>query len=409
MNTRSAVAACQFAGGGPTATDSTETNMANQSQNPLLKPYRLGDLPLRNRIVMAPLTRTRAQNGAHVPNDLMVEYYAQRASAGLIITEGTWVSEEAQGWYGVPGIYDNEQGEAWRRVTEAVHANDGKIFAQLWHQGGVSHHSFYPDGRQPAAPSAVDLEQLVHVRGGSVMSDVPRAMSKDDIKRTVLDFKNASRVAQDAGFDGVQLQAGFVYLINQFLHETTNRRTDEYGGSIENRSRLLFEVLDAVLEVWPSQRVGVKAGPMTNELGAFKSVESTLAVSEYVYERLSPYNLSHILLMRQMADLTGTPIEALSGDAVIHHFRRRYNGSLILNVGINAEHGARLISEGAGDLVAFGRDYIANPDLVERIAAGAPLNPGRPESYYGSSAIGYTDYPFLDQEVTNLVQAGREA
>jgi N-ethylmaleimide reductase len=388
---------------------SKEKNVQHHTQNALLSPYELGDLALKNRIVMAPLTRTRAENTGHAPNELMVEYYAQRASAGLIITEGTWVSEEAQGWYGVPGIYNNEQGEAWRRVTEAVHANGGKIFAQLWHQGGVSHHSFYPDGRQPAAPSAVDLEQLVHVRGGSVMSEVPRAMSKDDIKRTVLDFKNASRVAQEAGFDGVQLQAGFVYLINQFLHETTNRRTDEYGGSIENRSRLLFEVLDAVLEVWPSQRVGVKAGPMTNELGAFKSVESTLAVSEYVYERLSLYNLSHILLMRQMADLTGTPIEALSGDAVIHHFRKRYNGSLILNVGINAEHGARLISEGAGDLVAFGRDYIANPDLVERIASGAPLNPGRPENYYGSSAIGYTDYPFLHQEVTNLVQAGREA
>ncbi len=383
--------------------------MHHHAQNALFSPYELGDLALKNRIVMAPLTRTRAENAGHVPNELMVEYYAQRASAGLIITEGTWVSEEAQGWYGVPGIYNKEQGEAWRRVTEAVHARGGKIFVQLWHQGGVSHHSFYPDGRQPVAPSAINQEQQVHIRGGSVMSETPRAMSKEDIKRTVSDFKNASRVAQDAGFDGVQLQAGFVYLINQFLHETTNRRTDEYGGSIQNRSRFLFEVLDAVLEVWPSRRVGVKTGPMMNELGAFKAVDSTLAVGEYVYERLGPYNLSHILLMRQMADLTGTPIEALSGDAVIHHFRKRYDGSLILNVGINAEHGARLISEGAGDLVAFGRDYIANPDLVERIAAGASLNPGRPENYYGSSAVGYTDYPFLHQADSNLVPAGSEA
>lgn len=383
--------------------------MHNHAQNALLTPYRLGDLALKNRIVVAPLTRTRAENTGHVPNDLMVEYYAQRASAGLIVSEGTWVSEEAQGWYGVPGIYNKEQGEAWRKVTDAVHARGGRIFAQLWHQGGVSHHSLYPDGRQPVAPSAIGLEQRVHIRDGSVVSEVPRAMSKEDIQRTVQDFKNASRVAQGAGFDGVQLQAGFVYLINQFLHETANRRTDEYGGSIENRSRFLFEVLDAVLEVWPSQRVGVKVGPMTNELGAFKSVDSTLAVSEYVYERLAPYNLSHILLMRQMADLTGTPIEALSGDAVIHHFRKRYQGSLILNVGIDAEHGARLISEGAGDLVAFGRDYIANPDLVERIAAGAPLNPGRPENYYGSSAAGYTDYPFLHQEASNLVSAESHA
>lgn len=336
----------------------------------LLTPYQLGDLALKNRIVMAPLTRTRAENSGQVPTELMVEYYSQRASAGLIITEGTWVSEEALGWHGVPGIYNEEQGRAWRKITNAVHERGGRIFAQLWHQGGVSHHSFYPDGRQPVAPSAINPEQIVHVRGGSVMSDLPREMSKEDIKRTVSDYKHASLIARDAGFDGIQLQAGYVYLINQFLHETTNRRTDEYGGSIENRSRFLFEVLDAILEVWPSQRVGVKTGPMMNEQGVFKAVDSTLAVSEYVYERLGAYDLSHILLMRQMADLTGTPIEALSGDAVIYHFRKRYHGSLILNVGINAEHGARLIGEGAGDLVAFGRDYIANPDLVERIASG---------------------------------------
>jgi N-ethylmaleimide reductase len=374
-------------------------NVSNPSA--LLRPYRLGDLSLRNRIVMAPLTRTRAQNEGHVPNELMVEYYEQRASAGLIITEGTWVSEEAQGWYGVPGVYNEEQGQAWRRVTDAVHARGGRIFVQLWHQGGVSHHSFYPDHHLPVAPSAINPEQLVHIRGGTVMSGVPRAMSKEDIERTVSDFKSAARVAFDAGFDGIQLQAGYVYLFNQFLHETTNQRSDEYGGSIQNRSRFLFEVLDAVLEVWPSQRIGVKTGPMMNELGAFKAVDSTLAVSEYVYERLSPYNLSHILLMRQNADLTGTPIEALSGDAVVHHFRKRYDGSLILNVGINAEHASRLINEEAGDLVAFGRDYIANPDLVERITAGAALNPGRPEHYYGSSAAGYTDYPFFNQEATN--------
>jgi N-ethylmaleimide reductase len=338
----------------------------------------------------------------------MVEYYSQRASAGLIITEGTWVSEEAQGWYGVPGIYNEEQGQAWRKVTDAVHKRGGRIFAQLWHQGGVSHSSLHPDGRQAVAPSAINPEQLVHVRGGSVVSDLPRAMSREDIKRTVSDYKHASLIAREAGFDGIQLQAGYVYLINQFLHETTNRRTDEYGGNIENRSRFLFEVLNAVLEVWPSQRVGVKTGPMMNELGAFKAVDSTLAVSEYVYERLGPYNLSHALLMRQNADLAGTPIEALSGDAVIHHFRKRYDGSLILNVAINAEDGARLISEGAGDLVAFGRPYIANPDLVERIASGAPLNEGRPEGYYGSSSIGYTDYPFLTSEEPSPVPAMSE-
>lgn len=302
-----------------------------------------------------------------------------------------------------------EQGQAWRKVTDTVHARGGRIFVLLWHQGGVSHHSFYPDDRQPVAPSAINLEQQVHIRGGRVMSDIPRAMSREGIKRTVSDFKSASRIALEAGFDGIQLQAGYVYLFNQFLHESTNQRTDEYGGPIENRSRFLFEVLDAVLEAWPSQRVGVKHGPMMNELGAFKAVGSTLAVSEYVYEKLSSYDLSHALLMRQMADLTGTPIEALSGDAVIHHFRKRYKGSLIANAGIDAEHGAQLVSEGAADLVAFGRDYIANPDLVERIAIGTALNSGRPEYDYGSSAVGYIDYPFLGQQTSSHVSAEAQA
>lgn len=383
--------------------------MSNHVRNALLTPYQLGDLNLRNRIVMAPLTRTRAENPGHVPNDLTVEYYAQRASAGLIITEGTWVSEEAQGWYGVPGIYNERAGTGVAKGDRHRPRTRWADFRTALASGWVSHHSFYPDDRQPVAPSAINLEQQVHIRGGRVMSDIPRAMSREGIKRTVSDFKSASRIALEAGFDGIQLQAGYVYLFNQFLHESTNQRTDEYGGPIENRSRFLFEVLDAVLEAWPSQRVGVKHGPMMNELGAFKAVGSTLAVSEYVYEKLSSYDLSHALLMRQMADLTGTPIEALSGDAVIHHFRKRYKGSLIANAGIDAEHGAQLVSEGAADLVAFGRDYIANPDLVERIAIGTALNSGRPEYYYGSSAVGYIDYPFLGQQTSSHVSAGAQA
>jgi N-ethylmaleimide reductase len=222
-------------------------------------------------------------------------------------------------------------------------------------------------------------------------------MSLDDIKQAVKDFKHAARVARDAGFDGVQIQGGFVYLFQQFLHETTNRRSDRYGGSVENRGRLLFEALEAVLEVWPSNRVGIKAGPMMNERGAFRATDETIRMSEYVYRKMAGYRLSHRLLMRQMADLTGTPIEPMSGDAVVHHFRRIYSGTLVLNVGIDAHHGAQLISDGAGDLIAFGRDYIANPDLAERIRLDAPLNEPHPEYYYGSSATGYTDYPVLTQ------------
>ena len=370
---------------------------SNNSTNALLAPYLLGDLKLKNRIVMAPLTRTRADNQGKVPNELMAEYYAQRAGAGLIITEGTFVSEQGQGWYGAPGVYTEKQRAGWERVTDAVHGAGGLVFVQLWHQVSVSHRSFYSDGRLPLGPSAVNPEQLIHVKDARVMSETPREMTVHEIKQAVKDFRHAAQVAREAGFDGVQIQGGYVYLFQQFLHEVTNRRTDHYGGAVENRGRILFEALEAVLEVWPSNRVGVKAGPMMSEIGAFRATDETLRTSEYVYRKIAAYKLSHMLLMRQMADLTGTPIEHMSGDAVVHHFRRLYPGTLILNAGINAIHGARLIAEGAGDLVAFGRDHIANPDLAERIRRGAPLNAPRTEYFYGSSATGYTDYHPLPQ------------
>jgi N-ethylmaleimide reductase len=371
--------------------------MSTESTEALLSPFTLGDLKLKNRIVMAPLTRTRADNDGKIPTDLMREYYTQRAGAGLIVTEGTFVSEQGYGWYGAPGIYTEEQRAGWERITDSVHAAGGLIFVQLWHQGSVSHHSLYKDGRVPRGPSAVNPEQLIHIKGGRTMSEVPQEMSLEDTGQAVADFKHAAKLAKDAGFDGVQIQGGYVYLFQQFLHEVTNRRTDRYGGSVENRARLLFEVLEAVLEVWPSHRVGVKAGPMMSEVGAFRATDETLKTSEYVYQKMAGYKLGHMLLMRQMADLTGTPIEHMSGDAVVHHFRHLYPGALALNVGINATHGARLISEGAGDLIVFGRAYIANPDLAERVRLDAPLNEGRPEYFYGNTAMGYTDYPTLAQ------------
>lgn len=362
----------------------------------LLEPFDLNGLRLKNRVVMAPLTRARAENPGHVPTPLMRDYYVQRASAGLIISEGTWVSENGQGWQGAPGIYTEEQAAGWRKITDAVHAADGRIFVQLWHQGSVSHRRFFPDGRLPLAPSTVNPEQLVHIDGGLEPTETPREMSRADIHQAVAEYRNAARLAKSAGFDGIQLQAGFVYLIQQFLHEPTNRRSDEYGGSLENRARFLFKVLDAVLEVWPSQRVGVKTGPMMNERGAFQATETTLPTSEYVYDRLNNYDLSHVFLMRQMADLSQTPIASLAGDGVVHHFRKLYKGSIILNVGLNAENGERLIGEGAGNMVAFGRDYISNPDLVERIRTGAALNPYDSKTFYLGDHRGYTDYPFLN-------------
>ena len=336
--------------------------MSTKPAEVLFTPYTLGDLQLKNRIIMAPLTRTRAEYPGMVPNTLMAEYYAQRAGAGLIITEGTFVSEQGQGWYGAPGIYNAEQAAGWKRVTDAVHSAGGLIFVQLWHQGSVSHRSLYDDGRLPLGPSAVNPGQLIHVKGAKIPSETPAEMSLHDIRQAVKDFQHAAQVARDAGFDGVQIQGGFVYLFQQFLHELTNRRTDQYGGSLENRARLLFEALEAVLEVWPSHRVGVKASPMMSERGAFRATDETLRTSEYVCRKMAGYQLSHLLLMRQMADLTGTPMEHMSGDAVVHHFRRIYTGTLILNTGIDAQNGACLIAEGAGDAARRWRQkWMASP------------------------------------------------
>jgi N-ethylmaleimide reductase len=219
-------------------------------------------------------------------------------------------------------------------------------------------------------------------------------MTIQDIRQTVHEFRHAATVALDAGFDGVQIQGGYVYLFQQFMQENLNRRTDRYGGSIENRTRLLFEVLEAVLDVWPSQRVGVKAGPMMSERGGFRSLSSTLPAAEY---RLNDYNLSYLMLMRQLADLAGTPLEHLQGDSALHHFRALYSGNLMLNAGIAPLHGEELLRQGLGQTIAFGREYIANPDLVERIRVGGPLNPQRPQGYYGTTGAGYTDYATLSQ------------
>ncbi len=378
---------------------------ARQNPRLLLEPVSFGDLQLRNRVVMAPLTRMRAPLPGAVPNELMREYYEQRATAGLIITEGTFVSDQARGWFAAPGVYTEAQRTGWQVITEAVHRAGGRIIVQLWHQGSVSNRELVGHGRLPLAPSAVNPEQLVHTGyGRTEMTGVPRPMTLEDIRQTIAEFQHAAKVARDAGFDGVQIQGGFVYLFQQFLQENLNRRTDKYGGTIENRSRLLFEVLDAILRVWPSQRVGVKAGPMMDERGGFRSLPSTLETSEHVYRRLNEYNLSHVMLMRQLADLTGTPLQALAGDAVFHHFRKLYAGTLMLNVGIDAQHAEELLEQGAGDLVAFGREYIANPDLVERIRVNGPRNQPRPATYYGPTSEGYTDYPALTQHVREAAE-----
>ena len=384
-------------------TDRISNSRYGQKAKLLFEPFLFGDLKLPNRIVMAPLTRMRVPEPDAVPNALMREYYEQRATAGLIITEGTFVSDQARGWFAAPGIYTEAQRKGWQAITDAVHRAGGHVFVQLWHQGSVTNRHFVGNGGFPLGPSAVNPEQLLHTGyGATEMTSVPRAMTQEDIRQTVADFRHAAQVARDAGFDGVQIQGGFAYLFQQFLQENLNLRTDEYGGTVENRARILFEVLEAVLEVWPSQRVGVKGGPMMPERGGFQSLASTLPTSEYVYRRLNDYNLSHVMVMRQLADLTGTPLQAMEGDGVLHRFRPLYRGTLMLNAGIDAAHAEDLLQQGLGELIAFGREYIANPDLVERLRLGGSLNEQRPETYYGPGAEGYTDYPTLAQLTTGV-------
>ncbi|GAB7066220.1 alkene reductase [Mycobacterium hodleri] len=367
---------------------------AADTGQPLLTPYRMGDLDLANRVVMAPLTRSRATNADLVPTALHAEYYAQRASAGLIVTEGIWVSRDAIGWHDVPGLFTDGQVRAWSAVTDAVHRRGGVIVAQLWHAGAVSHPDFF-DGVPPLGPSAVDPQMRAPTSLRSKPTVTPRAMTTRDVATTVDDFATAAANAMRAGFDGVQLQAGYSYLISQFLNPATNRRDDAYGGAVANRARLLFDVVDAVAARIGVGRVGVKAGPAWPESGLFRSGDDALAAAEYVADRLAAYPLAHWMLMGAMADLSATPLRDLGGDAMFRHFRSRFTGTLIGNVGMTQERGNQLLTDDLVDLVAYGQPFIANPDLPERFAAHAPLADPDPATYYTPGAHGYTDYVSL--------------
>jgi N-ethylmaleimide reductase len=363
------------------------------SVQPLFTPVRMGDLDLPNRIVMAPLTRMRAGSIDHVPTALQAEYYAQRASAGLIVAEATAISADGFGYADTPGLWSADQVRGWRLVTDAVHAAGGRIVAQLWHTGAIAH----PDmrgGSQPLSASDVDLLYESVTASGRKPTVAPRPMTIAEIRQTVADYARAARNAMEAGFDGLEILAAYLYLIPQFLNRTTNRRTDEYGGSIDNRARILFEVVEAVLEEVDPSRVGVKIGPM-HDGGPMAANDDTLPVTEYAVRKLDGYGLSHLLLMGNTTDFTGTPLEPLMGDGMFRHFRPIFRGKLIANVGMTTERGNRLIAEGFADLVAFGRPYIANPDLVERLATGAPLAEVDWKTVYASGPRGYSDYPAI--------------
>lgn len=372
------------------ALPTSRADMTN-SNPPLLTPIRLGEIELPNRVFMASMTRARTDNPGLVPNRRQAQYYAQRASAGLILTEGTWPNRESVGFIDVPGLYTQEQADGWRRITDAVHAAGGRIFVQLGHTGSSSHPDLL-DGALPLAASAINPGLKAFTPTGFKNTVTPRAMDASDIARTVEDYAKATRLAQAAGFDGVELHGINTFLIPTFLYESLNQRTDGYGGSPENRARFVLEIVDAMVETWTAARVGIKLSPGLTGVGNLVAGTETLATFEHLIAELSKRHLAHLQLMNPVSDLTGTPLEGLGQD-VARHFRALYAGTLIANGGYSFETGNVLIRDGFADAIAFGAPFISNPDLVERFRANLPLSPSDRNTYYGGSDAGYLDYP----------------
>ena len=352
----------------------------------LFDPIQIGALKLRNRIIMAPLTRMRAF-GERSPGPLNARHYALRASAGLVVTEATSVTPQGVGYPNTPGIWTEKQIAGWQEVTSAVHAEGGLIVTQLWHVGRVSD-PVYHDGQAPVAPSAIAPQgHVTRVRPQRPYT-VPRALETEEIPGIVEDFRVGAANAKRAGFDGVELHAANGYLFDQFLHDGSNQRTDRYGGSIENRARLLLEAVDALLTVWPADRIGVHLNLMSSSYSMQDS--NPRALFSYVAEQLNARNIAFIFA-RESLD---------RGDQRIGlDVRRIFKGAYILNEGLTKESAELAIARGEADAAAFGRPYIANPDLVERFRRGAPLNTLNPETIYSDDETGYNDYPLLNETV----------
>ncbi len=362
--------------------------MTTQTASPtLLSPFQLRDLTLKNRVVMPPLTRGRAVNHG-IPNDLMAEYYAQRTGVGLIITEATFISAQAKGWVNAPGIYTQEQTEGWKKVVRAVQAFDTPFFMQLWHCGRASHSSFH-DGQLAVAPSALKInEEYIHTPEGKQPHETPRALETYEIPQIVEDYRKAAKNAQNAGFDGVEIHSANGYLLDSFLQSKTNHRTDQYGGSVENRFRFLKEVVEAVITVFPAKRVGVRLSPngIYNDMGSPDYRETFL----YVAQELNRYELAYLHILDGLA----FGFHELGKPMTLAEFRSVFDGPLIGNCGYSQETAIAAILEGNADLIAFGRPIISNPDLVARFANNWPLNPDADmKIWYSPGQEGYTDFP----------------
>ena len=359
-----------------------------QDSAPLFTPVKIGDLTLANRIAMAPLTRNRAIEPNTVPSYLTPLYYKQRDSAGLLISEASQISQQGQGYAWTPGIFNDAQVEAWRQVTDAVHKDGGHIFIQLWHVGRVSHSSLQPHGGAPVAPSAIAAKTKTFIPTGFTEVSTPRALETSEIAGIVADYANAAACARRAGFDGVEVHAANGYLIDQFMRDSVNKRGDQYGGSIENRIRFALEVTDAILKVWPATRLGVRIAPVSPANDIADS--NPTALFGALTEGLSRRNLAYLHVVE---GATGGARDVAPFDYVA--LRRAFSGAYIANNGYTRDMAIAAISENRADMIAFGKPFISNPDLVERLKQGAPLTVGDQKTYYGGDARGYTDYPTL--------------
>ena len=359
------------------------------SKQQLLTPYNK-NINLKNRVVMAPMTRSRADNEGNVPtNELHGLYYEQRASAGLIITEGAQVSKDAVGYIYTGGIYSDEQVEGWKKVTKRVHDKGGKIFIQLWHVGRMSHPDFH-NGELPLSASAINPNAQSFTPEGFKDTVTPREMTVEDIKTTVNDFKNAAANAVKAGFDGVEIHSSNGYLFHQFFTNCSNTRTDDYGGSITNKTRFFFEVLDAMKEVIPQEKIGVRFNPSLNGMFGINLDEETIPTFEYIIKKLNDYNLAYVHLSEPFTDVTDVPFAVTE---IAKHFRPLYNGTLMINTSFDKEKGNKVLKDGDADLVAYGKPFISNPDLVERFENNLELAKWNQDTFYTQGPKGYTDYP----------------
>ncbi|MDX1463818.1 MAG: alkene reductase [Marinirhabdus sp.] len=368
---------------------------------PLLQPIQLGDLKLPNRVVMAPMTRSRAKNKHTAPTeDLHVPYYTQRATAGLIITEGSQVSERAVGYIYTAGIHSKEQVEGWKKVTKSVHDAGGRIFIQLWHVGRISHPDFH-NGTLPWAPSAINPEEKVFTPDGQKDTVTPKAMTKEDIKTTQNEFVQAAKNAVEAGFDGIEIHSSNGYLFHQFFSDFSNKRTDEYGGSIENRARFFFETLDAIKEVFPEGKIGARFNPSLHGVFGMEVTENTIPTFDYIIKKLNDdYNLAYIHLSEPFTDVTEVPHAEPN---IAKRYRPMYDGNLMINTGFTQSTGNKVIRDGDADLVAFAKLFISNPDLVGRFREEVDTSGWDKDTFYTQGKEGYIDY---EAETRELIPNG---